>query len=185
MIVRLMGEGQYRVDDALLQQLHELDDRASAAADAGDEESLDEALEQMFELVKSNGTPLADDDLELSGLLAFVLRGAGYLVLEAPDGPSALEIFRREQPDLVVLDVNMPRLSGLDVLKKIREDGDTPVRAVKGEGYDVCAIHEDGSVLAHSKHKHYYLVCSDNGAWGVDVTPVARAIFGDEITVQA
>ena len=63
MIVRLMGEGQYRVDDALLQQLNELDDRAMAAADAGDEESLDQALEQMFELVKSNGTPLGDDEL--------------------------------------------------------------------------------------------------------------------------
>ena len=69
MIVRLMGEGQYRVDDALLQQLHDLDDRALAAADAGDEESLDQALEQMFELVKSNGTPLADDDLSASDAL--------------------------------------------------------------------------------------------------------------------
>lgn len=63
MIVRLMGEGQYRVDDSVLEQLNELDERATAAAGADDEETLDEALEQMFELVKGKGTPLGDDEV--------------------------------------------------------------------------------------------------------------------------
>ena len=63
MIVRLMGEGQYRVDDSVLEQLHELDERATAAAEANDEESLDQVLEQMFELVKSSGTALGDDEV--------------------------------------------------------------------------------------------------------------------------
>jgi hypothetical protein len=58
-----MGEGQYRVDDSLLEQLNELDDRATAAAEADDEETLDQVLEQMFELVKSNGKPLGDDEV--------------------------------------------------------------------------------------------------------------------------
>jgi PspAA-like protein len=62
-IVRLMGEGQYRVDDSILEELHELDERATAAADAEDEDTLDHALEQMFELVKSKGTPLGDDEV--------------------------------------------------------------------------------------------------------------------------
>jgi hypothetical protein len=62
-IVRLMGEGQYRLDDSVLAQLNELDDQATAAAEADDEETLDEALEQMFELVKSKGTPLGDDEV--------------------------------------------------------------------------------------------------------------------------
>jgi len=62
-IVRLMGEGQYRVDDSVLEELHELDDRATAAADADDEDTLDQTLEQMFELVKSKGAPLADDEV--------------------------------------------------------------------------------------------------------------------------
>jgi DNA-binding response OmpR family regulator len=70
---------------------------------------------------------VADDDLELSGLIAFALRQASYLVIEAPDGPSALAAFTREQPDLVVLDVNMPRMSGLEVLQRIRAQGSTPV----------------------------------------------------------
>jgi hypothetical protein len=68
-IVRLMGEGQYRVDDSLLGRLNELDDKASAAAEAGDEATLDQALEEMFELVRSEGTPLAAEDLSPSDAL--------------------------------------------------------------------------------------------------------------------
>ena len=54
-----------------------------------------------------------DDDLELLRLIAFTLRQSSYLVLEAQDGPSALEVFTQESPDLVLLDVNLPRLNGL------------------------------------------------------------------------
>jgi DNA-binding response OmpR family regulator len=69
-----------------------------------------------------------DDDLDLLKVIAFALRQAGYLVLEARDGPSALETFERERPDLVILDVNMPRLGGFEVLKRIRAGGSaTPV----------------------------------------------------------
>ena len=69
MIVRLMGEGQYRVDDSLLDQLNELDDKATAAAEAGDEPTLDQALDGMFQLVKSEGEPLADDEIATSDVL--------------------------------------------------------------------------------------------------------------------
>ena len=69
MIVRLMGEGQYRVDDALLERLNELDDRATASAEANDEAALDQALEEMAELVKREGTPLGDDELHPSDVL--------------------------------------------------------------------------------------------------------------------
>ncbi len=69
-----------------------------------------------------------DDDLELLSLIAFALRQAGYLVVEAQDGPSALSAFDRERPDLVILDVNLPRLDGLEVLKRIRSGGHaTPI----------------------------------------------------------
>ena len=71
---------------------------------------------------------VVDDDLELAGLVAFSLRQAGYLAVEAPDGPSALEAFAAETPDLVILDVNMPRLDGFEVLRRIRAAGSsTPV----------------------------------------------------------
>jgi hypothetical protein len=65
------------------------------------------------------------------------------------------------------------------------EDADSPRVAAEREGYEVLAIADDGSVLAHSKHKHYYLVCMDNGPWGVDVTTAARSIIGDEISSHA
>lgn len=66
---------------------------------------------------------VVDDDLELLSLIAFALRRAGYMVIEAPDGRSALDAFDEEQPDLIILDYNLPRMSGIEVLKKIRADG--------------------------------------------------------------
>jgi DNA-binding response OmpR family regulator len=84
---------------------------------------------------------VADDDLELLGLVSFALRQAGYLVLEAPDGRAAVEAFERERPDLVVLDVAMPRLSGHDVLRHIRERSRVPVMmlTVRASEEDVVA----------------------------------------------
>lgn len=69
MIVRLMGEGQFRAGDDLRAQLDELDDRAQAAADADDEPELDRALDEMWQLVQSSGERLADDDLHPSDVI--------------------------------------------------------------------------------------------------------------------
>src|SRR2546422_4846494 len=54
---------------------------------------------------------VVDDDLELLRLIAFALRQAGYLVVEAQDGPSGAAAFNDERPDLAILDVNLPRFS--------------------------------------------------------------------------
>jgi DNA-binding response OmpR family regulator len=70
---------------------------------------------------------VVDDDLDLRGLIAFALRQAGYLVIEAGDGPRALAEFAAEKPDLVILDVNLPQISGFEVLKRIRAESKTPV----------------------------------------------------------
>lgn len=69
MIVRLMGEGQYRIDDDLRGQLNELDDRALGALEAEDEGSLDGILDEMWGLVRERGERLADDDLSASDLV--------------------------------------------------------------------------------------------------------------------
>ena len=53
MIVRLMGEGQFRASDDLLARLNELDEQAQAAADAGNEPELDRVLDEMWQLVQS------------------------------------------------------------------------------------------------------------------------------------
>ncbi len=70
---------------------------------------------------------VVDDDLELRGLIGFALRQAGYLAIEASDGPSALASFAREQPDLVILDVNLPALGGFEVCRQIRAEATTPI----------------------------------------------------------
>lgn len=70
---------------------------------------------------------VVDDDLELQGLIGFALRQAGYLVVGASDGPGAIDMFDREQPDLVILDVNLPGLSGFEVCRRIREEATTPI----------------------------------------------------------
>jgi hypothetical protein len=69
MIVRLMGEGQYRIDDELRAQLNELDGRAQTAIDAEDEPALDDMLDEMWQLVRERGERLADDDLSSSDLI--------------------------------------------------------------------------------------------------------------------
>jgi PspAA-like protein len=69
MIVRLSGEGQYRVPDDVVQQLNELDDQAQAAVDAEDEPELDRRLDEMWELVRREGEALADDDLSPSDFI--------------------------------------------------------------------------------------------------------------------
>jgi hypothetical protein len=68
-IVRLMGEGQYRVDDSVRERLNELDDQAMAALEASDEIELDQKLEDMFALVRAEGERLEDDDLSASDVI--------------------------------------------------------------------------------------------------------------------
>jgi hypothetical protein len=69
MIVRLMGEGQYSVDDRLREQLNDLDERAQGALEADDEAALDDMLDQMWLLVRDQGERLPDDDLSASDVI--------------------------------------------------------------------------------------------------------------------
>jgi DNA-binding response OmpR family regulator len=77
---------------------------------------------------------VVDDDLELLGLIGFALRQAGYLVISAAHGDEALAAFAREQPDLVILDVNLPGMSGFDVCRKIRAESRTPIMMLTVRG---------------------------------------------------
>ena len=69
MIARLMGEGQYRVDDELRGQLNELDDRAVQALEGDDEPALDGVLDEMWELVRGRGERLPDENLSASDVV--------------------------------------------------------------------------------------------------------------------
>jgi hypothetical protein len=69
-IVRLMGGGgQYRVDNSLLERLNELDEQAVAALERNDEEGLDARLDEMADLVQSQGEPLPENDLSASDIV--------------------------------------------------------------------------------------------------------------------
>jgi len=70
---------------------------------------------------------VVDDDPVLSDLLAFTLRREGFQVVQARDGETALRRWREEEPDIIVLDVNMPRLDGFAVCRRIRAEADTPI----------------------------------------------------------
>jgi PspA-Associated protein len=68
-IVRVMGEGQFDVDDEVAKGLNDLDGQAAQALEAGDEERLSELLRRMAEVVRTNGARLADDDLSPSAAI--------------------------------------------------------------------------------------------------------------------
>jgi len=70
---------------------------------------------------------VVDDEPKIVELARDYLAHAGYAVATAADGPSALEIVRRQHPDLVVLDLGLPGLDGLDVIRQIRRDSPLPV----------------------------------------------------------
>jgi DNA-binding response OmpR family regulator len=70
---------------------------------------------------------VVDDESDIRGLLQELLQRSGHDVVEAPDGNEALKRFYANQPDLVILDVQMPGLDGWGVLERIRELSDVPV----------------------------------------------------------
>ena len=70
---------------------------------------------------------LVDDDLDLLDVTAFALQQAGFVVVKAVDGVAALERFERERPDLAVLDINLPRLDGFEVARRLREVSGLPL----------------------------------------------------------
>lgn len=74
---------------------------------------------------------VVDDDRILADLLLFTLRREGFEVIQAYDGDTALQRWNDHQPDIVILDINLPEtethLSGFSVCRMIRECGDTPI----------------------------------------------------------
>ncbi len=65
---------------------------------------------------------LVDDDITLHEMYAERLRAEGYVVVSAYDGEEALSKVYAEKPDIVLLDIMMPKINGIDVMKKLRED---------------------------------------------------------------
>jgi len=71
-----------------------------------------------------------EDEEDYRALLEHVLREAGFEVVTAPNGEEGLEAYAAESPDLVLLDVNLPDMDGMEICRKIRAEGprkDTPI----------------------------------------------------------
>jgi len=83
---------------------------------------------------------LADDDIELCGLLSEYFETEGFRVRMAHDGRAALDEARRPGLDLVVLDVMMPEMNGMDVLKELRKESRLPVIMLTARGDDMDRI---------------------------------------------
>src|SRR5690606_17905503 len=82
---------------------------------------------------------VVDDDPDLLSVIEFALQQAGSLVVKAADGESALRAFEREHPDLALLDVNLPKLTGFALAQELRERGSIPIMmlTVRSEENDV------------------------------------------------
>ena len=70
---------------------------------------------------------VVDDDPHIRQLLVFALGKAGLGTIEAADGEAALALADSHAPDLVILDINMPRMDGLEVCRRLRASGDLPI----------------------------------------------------------
>jgi DNA-binding response OmpR family regulator len=83
---------------------------------------------------------IADDDSEIAGLIGIYLANEGYEISKAGDGVQALDIFFHHTVHLVVLDVMMPGMDGMEVCRRIREERNVPILMVSAKAEDMDKI---------------------------------------------
>lgn len=79
---------------------------------------------------------IVDDNQQITSILAEYAKQQAYEVLLAYDGEAALEIFKREQPDVILLDVMMPKKDGFAVCREIRQTSNVPILMITARGED-------------------------------------------------
>lgn len=82
---------------------------------------------------------VVDDDRVLADVVAFTLKREGFQILKAFDGESAIRCWQEENPTIIILDVNLPKLDGFAVCEHIRKTSETPIilLTVRGEEEDI------------------------------------------------
>jgi DNA-binding response OmpR family regulator len=90
---------------------------------------------------KTPGLLLIDDDVRLTDGIARYLRHAGYHVDVANDGFEGLERFRQAEPDLVILDVMMPGMDGLELCRRLHEQSQVPIIMLTARGDETDRVH--------------------------------------------
>jgi two-component system alkaline phosphatase synthesis response regulator PhoP len=79
---------------------------------------------------------IVEDETPIREFEVTYLRDAGYKTIEAADGPTAVELFEQYRPDLAIIDINLPGMSGLDVCKIIRTSSTVPILIVTARDSD-------------------------------------------------
>lgn len=82
-----------------------------------------------------------DDDLALSEMLGIVLRAEGFQASFCEDGAKAIKIFREKKPDLILLDLMLPGLDGIEVCKLIRNESGVPIVMLTARGDTLDIVH--------------------------------------------
>ena len=80
---------------------------------------------------------IVDDNKQIISILEAYAKKEGYQTVIAVDGQEALDVFQRERPDIILLDVMMPILSGIETLKQIRKNFSTPILMLSARGDDI------------------------------------------------
>jgi two-component system KDP operon response regulator KdpE len=77
--------------------------------------------------MKTSKILVVDDEPQIRRVMRATLSSHGYSIIEAPNGPAALDKLRRERPDLIILDMNMPGMDGLETCREIRAGSAVPI----------------------------------------------------------
>ncbi len=88
----------------------------------------------------NNKILVADDEKEIRDLLEIYLLNEGYKVIKAQDGKEALDIIEKEEIDLLVLDIMMPKVDGIEVCKTVRKTKNTPILMLSAKSEDMDKI---------------------------------------------
>ncbi len=95
---------------------------------------------------------IIDDEADICEMLSHVLNQKGYTTYTACDGSAGLEIFNRELPNVVILDLRMPGMNGMDVLKQIKQNGsETPVIIITAYGEIKSAV----DAIRHGAYNYF------------------------------
>jgi two-component system chemotaxis response regulator CheY len=80
-----------------------------------------------------NKVLIIDDDEFMLNVLSKQLEDDGYTLLSTADGPHGIELYKKEKPDIVLLDIGLPTISGIEVLKQIKQfDADAKIIMITG-----------------------------------------------------
>lgn len=91
-------------------------------------------------IILSNTILIVDDDKEIAKLVEVYLRNEGFQILQAQDGIEALKVLSLNPVDLIVLDVMMPNMDGLELCKQIRIDNQVPILMLSAKVQDMDKI---------------------------------------------